>query len=69
MTRMKTSACNLDLTWTRGESLPASVGDGFISSYWKPNAEELAMLAAGFPIKLSILGERHPPVAVEVEAL
>ena len=69
MTPIKTSACNIELTWSRGESLPAAGGDGFISSYWKPTAEELAMLAAGFPIKLSILGDRHPPVAVEVEAL
>lgn len=69
MTPINTSACNTTFVAPGCADLPAAKGDDFIATYWKPDAEELAMLNAGFPVKLSILGTGLPPVAVEVEAL
>lgn len=43
-----------------GERTPAMV------SAWFPTPDELARLNAGAPVHLRILGEAHPPVAVEV---
>lgn len=37
-----------------------------MSSFWKPTEEELAQLNAGAHIKLTIIGQSHPPVCVEV---
>jgi hypothetical protein len=34
-------------------------------SYWKPTAEELAVLAAGGHIRLVVYGTQHPPVWVD----
>lgn len=69
MKPIPTVATNKVLVAPGCDDLPVAQGDGFLSSYWKPNAEELAALNAGLPIKLSFLGTTHPPVAVEVEAL
>jgi len=69
MVPIRTSACNITFVLAGCDDLPAARGDGFVATYWKPDAEELALLAAGFPIKLSIMGEGVPPVAVEVETL
>lgn len=33
---------------------------------WHPTPAEIAMIAAGAPIHLRILGTQHPPVMVEV---
>lgn len=43
-----------------GERTPAMV------SAWFPMPDELARLNASAPVHLRILGEAHPPVAVEV---
>lgn len=69
MSPIRTSACNMTYVAPGCTDLPAARGDGFTATYWKPDAEELAMLNAGFPVKLSIVGAGMPPVAVEVEAL
>lgn len=73
MTPIRTSACNITFVLAGCADLPASRGEAdgipFISTYWKPDAEELAMIAAGMPIKLSILGERPQPVSLEVDTL
>lgn len=37
-----------------------------ITSYWSPDAEELAALNAGLPLVLSFLGSTHPPIMVRV---
>lgn len=44
----------------------ASSGTRIMQSAWYPNQEELARLAAGEPVILSIWGGSHPPVAVDV---
>jgi hypothetical protein len=37
-----------------------------MTSAWFPNADELARLAAGAPVHLTVVGAAHPPVAVRV---
>lgn len=44
-----------------GDQAPASV------SYWQPTAEQLALLNAGKPVWLSVMGHAHPPVMLGVE--
>jgi hypothetical protein len=39
-----------------------------ISSFWKPEPEELAALNKGLPIMLTCLGHSHPPISLEVLA-
>lgn len=36
-------------------------------TYWRPNVQELAMMAAGAPVRLCVLGSVHPPVHLGVE--
>jgi hypothetical protein len=69
MEPIRTSICNATFVAPGCADLPGSVGDGFVSTYWRPDAEELALIAAGFPIKLSFRGSAPPPVAVEVDTL
>lgn len=38
----------------------------FMVTAWEPTPEELAMLAAGAPVFLWIMGQAHPPVRLEV---
>lgn len=51
-------------------SLP--ITDGTVGGYpamtsvWKPSEEERDLLAAGFQIHLTIIGQVHPPVMVQV---
>lgn len=60
--------------WDQGE-LPCSalpitrthVGDMLaVVSYWRPTAEELAVLNAGGHLELSVLGASMPPVQLSV---
>jgi len=62
--------------WNQGE-LPCSalpitrthVGDlPAVVSYWRPTAEELAVLNAGGVLALWVLGATMPPVQLSVEA-
>lgn len=39
-----------------------------IVSFWKPTADELAMLNAGSSVALWVLGQTMPPVSMEVES-
>lgn len=43
-------------------------GQQAIASFWQPDAEELAHIAAGAPIMLSVLGTSMPPVLLTVGA-
>lgn len=61
--------------WDQGE-LPCSAlsitrvtydGINAVMSYWKPTAEELAMLNAGGSVALSVIGTSMPPVMLEVD--
>lgn len=69
MKPIRTSACNVTFVAEGCADLPAARGDGFVATYWQPDAEELALLAAGFPVKLSFMGSAPPPVAIEVDTL
>lgn len=69
MTPIRTSACNLMLVAEGCFDLPAARGADFIATYWKPTPEEMALIAAGFPVKLTIIGHAHPPVSLEVDTL
>jgi len=50
--------------------LPLHITDGqnppTMLSFWQPNKEELELLNAGHGIILSIMGNSHPPVMLEV---
>lgn len=39
----------------------------YMVSLWQPSVEEIEQIIAGQPIKLAVLGRRHPPVIVAVE--
>jgi hypothetical protein len=41
-------------------------GIEMVQSFWKPDAVELAAINAGHPIILTIWGETHTPVKLEV---
>lgn len=43
--------------------IPSSNGQ-VLQSYWKPDAQEIAMLAAGGYISLGIFSKEHPVVAL-----
>ena len=74
---------NIDgATRTIGESqgyIPLPVRDVFLTdaatglytpamqTSWMPTSEEMARLRAGHPIRLTILGNSHPPVIMEVD--
>lgn len=51
----------LPVTRTEWDGVPAVV------SFWKPTAEELALLAAGGSVALWIVGQTMPPVSLAVE--
>lgn len=61
--------------WDQGE-LPCSAlpitrteveGFACVDSYWKPTAEELAVLNAGGSVALTVLGATMPPVQLWVD--
>lgn len=60
--------------WDQGElpcgALPITRaecnGIPVVGSYWMPSAEELALLNAGHPLALWVVGRTMPPVSVEV---
>lgn len=73
MRPIQTPNCNLVLTLAGCEDLPVvsrgqADGDALptVTSYWVPDDEEKAALAAGMPLVLSFLGHTHPPVLVRV---
>lgn len=37
-------------------------------SYWQPTEQDIANILAGVPIRLSVFGSGHPPVAIAVSA-
>jgi len=45
---------------------PHSPGVNRMVSSWLPTPEEIALIQAGAPIHLLIVGSAHPPVAVSV---
>lgn len=69
MKAFNNSYCNTVFVAEGCEDLPAYKGDGWIATFWKPTAEELVMLQAGMPIKLSFVGNQLPPVSLEVDTM
>ena len=61
--------------WDQGElpvdALPVTCGDvsgvPVMVSFWLPEPEEIAAMAAGQPVMLHIFGTVHPIVALAVE--
>jgi hypothetical protein len=45
--------------------LPIRREDGYVWSFWKPEAEELLALNNGGSVALAIMGATHPPVSVQ----
>lgn len=43
-------------------------GSHSVVSFWQPSPAELALLAAGKPVRLLAWGVTHPPVSVGVES-
>jgi hypothetical protein len=46
--------------------LPVQVGDNGFVSYWRPNRFEIDAIMRGAPVRLYVLSNEHPPVAIEV---
>lgn len=47
--------------------LPVTVDDyGVMHSFWRPTEVDIASILAGLPIRLSVVGVSHPPVAITV---
>jgi hypothetical protein len=42
-------------------------GQPVMVSFWRPTAEELALLNAGHQVSLYVYGTTHPPVSIGVE--
>jgi hypothetical protein len=57
---------NLMLVAPGCDDLPAHVGEEGIETFWRPDAEELAALAAGAQVRLTVRGSAHPPVRLDV---
>lgn len=38
-----------------------------VVSFWQPSAAQLQLLAQGKPIRLSVIGHTHPPMAIGVD--
>jgi hypothetical protein len=78
MRSIKFAKSNLILTKPQGydnekeevkiDDLAAYKGDDYFVTYWKPSPEELTKLLAGQAVRLDVLGQAFPPVAVNVEA-
>lgn len=52
---------------TQGECkiLPVSMFEGVMYSYWKPSLKQKLQILFGYPIRLCMVGEVHPPVALD----
>jgi hypothetical protein len=48
--------------------LSVRLRDGTFNSVWYPTKEEIELMRVGQPVKLTIWGDRHPPVSLNVDA-
>lgn len=46
--------------------LPVAAHDGMLCTFWRPSIKERFRLALGWPIKLVLVANNHPPVSLEV---
>ena len=42
-------------------------GEPVIYSWWTPSAQELVLLNCGHAVRLAVLGNKQPPVAIDVD--
>lgn len=42
-------------------------GERAVASYWMPTPTELALLNAGRAVRLSVMGDTHPPLYIGVD--
>ena len=62
---MSIEACNaLPVTHFKYED-----GTPATDSWWMPNNQERYLIALGYAIKLTVLGNIHPPVKIEVDGM
>lgn len=47
--------------------LPVSDREGVMYSYWRPSWRQRISILLGRPVRLCIVGSRHPPVAIDTE--
>lgn len=47
-------------------SLPVTIVDGVMHSFWQPSETDIANILAGIPVRLSILGSVHPALTLAV---
>jgi len=72
-TRMTNLLLSSPHSWdekTRGpcEALSVcSTDDGLKYSWWRPTWSERLRLILGWPVRLCLVSEKHPPVSVDVE--
>lgn len=58
-------ACD-DLPIQRAGTKYADYVVNCVVSFWKPNAEELALLNANGCVQLCVIGRNHPPLVLDV---
>lgn len=46
--------------------LPVAFFDGGYVSHWRPSLKEVALLLVGYPLRLFVRSNGHPPVALNV---
>lgn len=47
--------------------LPCHTDGRQYMSWWRPSAEDIANMVAGYPIRLVVVGRFHPPVSLDVD--
>ena len=67
MDPVRKTSSNLTLTAPDCVDLPARHEDGAITTHWVPSDDERRLLARGAQVRLTILGDRHPPVRLDVD--
>lgn len=70
MKPIMTSACNTVFRAEGCEDLPALRGGGMTAVYFRPDAEELAAINAGLPIRVVLHTDTaFYPIAVDTETI
>lgn len=70
-TPMNTEQCNRVYRAPGCMDLPALYDpeQNHIFTYWRPNAEALAALNAGIPLRIGWVGDQVIPISIDVEAI
>src|SRR5262245_42350089 len=57
---------HLAVLYVSSEPAPAGDGSRIMTSEWIPSEEEIDLIKAGCPIRLTVTGQWHPAVSLEV---